>query len=147
MNTSNTSENNLKQIDLITINKELSDIKKCITEIRQDMKILSELLKKNSNVCSKMSNHIDFIETTYDNLKRPLNFMKNQVERIIGSSDKKCIDNDTHDTNDNSGEFVLYDSTNDQPIILDKHVLSDMKNKFINTYGDCCNSQRFPPLI
>lgn len=38
--------------------------------------------------CNKMGSHIDFIETTYDTLQMPLNYVKKSIEKLIGSSSK-----------------------------------------------------------
>ena len=38
--------------------------------------------------CNKMGSHIDFIETTYDTLQMPLNYVKKSIEKLIGSSTK-----------------------------------------------------------
>ena len=35
-----------------------------------------------------MDDHINFVENTYDNLKTPLNYVKNTIEKIIGCDDK-----------------------------------------------------------
>jgi chromosome segregation ATPase len=38
--------------------------------------------------CNKMGSHIDFIETTYDTLQMPLNYVKKSIEKLIGTSTK-----------------------------------------------------------
>jgi chromosome segregation ATPase len=39
--------------------------------------------------CNKMGSHIDFIETTYDTLQMPLNYVKKSIEKLIGTSSKE----------------------------------------------------------
>lgn len=39
--------------------------------------------------CNKMGSHIDFIETTYDTLQMPINYVKKSIEKLIGSSSKE----------------------------------------------------------
>lgn len=86
------------------VNNELYDVLK---DIKQSLlcienKIDSEFIKVNNRidsiekqinnnnlVCEKMSSHINFVEDTYDNLKRPLFFLKNQVEKVIGRENKE----------------------------------------------------------
>ena len=46
--------------------------------------ILENRVTKN---CEKMSNHIDFIDTVYDNVKSPLAYICNKVKSIAGSSE------------------------------------------------------------
>jgi len=36
--------------------------------------------------CSKMENHIDFIQHTYNIVRRPLNYITNKVECIMGNN-------------------------------------------------------------
>jgi hypothetical protein len=36
--------------------------------------------------CSKMNNHINFVENTYNRVRIPLNYIKNKIEIIIGAS-------------------------------------------------------------
>ena len=36
--------------------------------------------------CSKMSEHINFVENTYSVVRLPLNFLKNRVEMIMGKN-------------------------------------------------------------
>jgi len=45
--------------------------------------------------CSKMSSHIDFIDTVYDTVKNPLGFICSKVGKLSG--------NETHTLTDKSG--------------------------------------------
>ena len=45
---------------------------------------MSEIKKE----CTKMGSHIDFIESTYDTLQMPLNYVKKSIEKIMGSPSK-----------------------------------------------------------
>jgi hypothetical protein len=36
--------------------------------------------------CSKMNNHINFVENTYNRVRIPLNYIKNKIEIIMGAS-------------------------------------------------------------
>ena len=42
--------------------------------------LLNQLLEKNGNVEEKITSHIDFIESTYNVLKSPLEFVTNRIE-------------------------------------------------------------------
>ena len=46
---------------------------------------LQKIVIQNENNCNKMSNHIDFVEKTYDQLQKPLFFFKSKVEYLMGS--------------------------------------------------------------
>lgn len=52
---------------------------------------MNDNLEKLNKTCSKMDNHIDFVENTYDSLKFPLNYIKNRVEYFAGTSDNKKL--------------------------------------------------------
>jgi Uri superfamily endonuclease len=56
-------------------------IEQSLEELHKKIDIL---LEKNKNVEEKITTHIDFIEKTYSVLCRPLNFMKNKIECIMG---------------------------------------------------------------
>jgi hypothetical protein len=81
------------------MNNNLDDLKKLILEkfdkIEKKLDLIIENESKNEKKiseikvdCKKMGDHIDFIEDTYNVLQTPLNYVKRQVERIIGSSSK-----------------------------------------------------------
>ena len=52
-----------------------------IKRIENRLTAIEEILLKNSK---KMESHINFIETTYNTVRAPLNYIKNRVELIIG---------------------------------------------------------------
>lgn len=72
----------------MNIEKELQDIKKDIHEIRQ---LLNTYLPKLSSSCSKMDEHIVFVDGAYENFKYPLNYIKNKIDYISGV-ENKCHD-------------------------------------------------------
>ena len=59
------------------INK-LTNIEDRLISIEENNKIVEK-------DCVKMREHIDFIEHTYDAVKLPLNYLKTNIEYIIGS--------------------------------------------------------------
>tara|TARA_Y100000385_G_C13058708_1_gene623246 strand:+ start:740 stop:1009 length:270 start_codon:yes stop_codon:yes gene_type:complete len=67
-----------EKLDLI-LNK-LNQLEKKIDKINE--KIDQGLLDN----CQKMSDHIDFIETVYDNVKNPLGFLCNKLNVFSGNS-------------------------------------------------------------
>ena len=58
-----------------------------ITETKID-KIL-ELLEKD---CKKMSDHIDFVENVYDNVKMPFYYVMDKVNNLVYSQNKNILD-------------------------------------------------------
>jgi hypothetical protein len=57
----------------------LHDINKRLENIEKHMGILEK-------DCSKMSEHIRFVEKTYDMLRGPLGYLKNKVDYLTGAS-------------------------------------------------------------
>ena len=49
-------------------------------------KKLDRLLDLHEKDCKKMSNHIDFIEKIYDNVKAPFTFIMDSVKKVIPSN-------------------------------------------------------------
>jgi hypothetical protein len=66
-----------------------------INKLELELQIVNEKLDKIllllETDCKKMSNHIDFIEQVYDNVKHPLNYVMSSITNII--SDKNNIEN------------------------------------------------------
>ena len=50
-------------------------------------KLVASIIEKNKTVekdCSKMREHIDFIENTYSLVRTPLSFLKTKIEYVMG---------------------------------------------------------------
>jgi hypothetical protein len=54
-------------------------------------KILEFLECKVNKSCEKMSEHIDFIDAVYDNVKKPLGYVCNRVSNLMAPSDNFAI--------------------------------------------------------
>ena len=67
---------------LIVIENKLITIENKVACLETTLdKILSLLENNVSKNCEKMENHIDFIETVYDNVKHPLQFICNKLNK------------------------------------------------------------------
>jgi len=66
------------------INLRLDSIEKLL----QDVYELNEI---NFTNCSKMSEHVDFVEKTYTIVKIPLQFLTNKIECIMGSGSQNKL--------------------------------------------------------
>ena len=60
-----------------------------------------EILEKNTEDCKKMSSHIDFIETIYENVKNPLDYICDKVKVISGNSSTSSSAGSIEDTKKN----------------------------------------------
>ena len=64
---------------------DINKIMEKLENINTKLDILLE--KQNNEILEKMSNHIDFIDSIYDNVKQPFHYVMNMVSRKIENSD------------------------------------------------------------
>ena len=60
-----------------------SKIENLESKIDNIIEILTYDIKPN---CNKMDDHIDFVETIYENVKNPLGFICNKINTLTGST-------------------------------------------------------------
>ena len=73
------------KLDLII--KKLDNLEKSIVVLQNDVNMIKEKINIDlAENCKKMSDHIDFIETVYDNVKNPLGFLCNKLNVFSGNS-------------------------------------------------------------
>jgi hypothetical protein len=66
-----------------------------LRNIEKRLDRIEKLLKKNSEECSKMGKHINFIHEIYTSVRSPLSFMKHKIELLMGTSNREelpCIE-------------------------------------------------------
>lgn len=93
------------------LRNDINDIKHRITRMEATLFCLTDEIKKISKSCDKMDSHVDFIDKTYDNLKSPINFIKNKIDAIsaississFGMNLKSNIANPKSDADSGSG--------------------------------------------
>ena len=66
------------------MNIELDLIKERLDNIERIQLLILEKINNISKSTENMDTHIDFIEKTYDTVKLPLNYIKTNVERLMG---------------------------------------------------------------
>ena len=64
----------------------LNRLEKKIDNIDQKLTDLIILMNDNKRDCEKMSTHIDFIDSVYDNLKAPIEFVCNRINNTINNN-------------------------------------------------------------
>ena len=71
---------NIKMYDntLYTIREE-DETQLRLQRIEEKLDKLITIIEKNTEDCEKMSEHIDFVENVYSNLKSPLEYMRNKL--------------------------------------------------------------------
>lgn len=65
-------ENKIDNIDI-----KLGNIQKTQTDI--------------NDTCNKMENHVDFVENTYSAVRAPLNFLKKNIDKIMGNAESNDL--------------------------------------------------------
>lgn len=68
----------------------IAEIEINISRMNEKLDKILSLLEKD---CKKMSDHIDFVDEIYDNIKHPLHFIMNKTSNLIRGNDTKLIDN------------------------------------------------------
>jgi len=88
-----------KEDDRIDIsNCDIDFLKNKMLDLENQFKIMGnkidkilELLEKD---CKKMSDHIDFVETVYDNVKMPFYYVMDKVNYLVSNDNNKILDCD-----------------------------------------------------
>lgn len=57
-----------------------------IKDLKKEVKEMHETLRRIEDYCSHMNNHISFVETTYTNVRAPMDFLLGKVSRYMGIS-------------------------------------------------------------
>tara|TARA_Y100000817_G_C16617796_1_gene438155 strand:+ start:138 stop:377 length:240 start_codon:yes stop_codon:yes gene_type:complete len=73
-------------IKLHTIESKLNKLENKLCTIETKINEIHELTTTNKQNCEKMSSHIDFIETIYEQLKNPINFISSKFNRLYISN-------------------------------------------------------------
>ena len=73
------------------INNRLDKIESKINKMEEKIEKIILLLENNNKKCQKMSEHIDFVEHVYENVKNPLGFICKKINSIV--SNDKLIEN------------------------------------------------------
>ena len=75
--------------------------------------------------CKKMSGHIDFVENVYENVKYPLTYVCNKINRLTGNDEEKLLglddarqDNSENNKVDKADSILGYNSDFDE---VDNH--------------------------
>jgi uncharacterized coiled-coil protein SlyX len=67
----------------------LDDILESIKNIEKRIDNIEVKLNVIENDCVKMNNHVDFIQSTYKIIRKPLNYLTNKLEVLMGRNEIK----------------------------------------------------------
>jgi hypothetical protein len=79
----------MSECDKDFLKNKILDLEKHFTIMEKKMDKILELLEKD---CKKMSDHIDFVENVYDNVKMPFYYVMDKVNYLVSSDTKKILD-------------------------------------------------------
>jgi len=80
-------DSNLDLDSDLNLSIKIEEINKKIEELNTKVDKILNVLKKDVSVSTKkMSDHINFVENVYENVKYPLGFICNSVTRYMGST-------------------------------------------------------------
>lgn len=78
------------------ITKEIVELKQEVLQLKKVIEELSKNIKSMNASTSRMDSHIDFVEGTYETLRRPLNYI---TDRVNGMISIRHVTNSKHETN------------------------------------------------
>lgn len=70
--------------NLSVLEKKQDKLESCLVDINLELTNIKEVLTRLDKNCSRMDDHINFVEETYDTLKFPITVLKNKVEQVFG---------------------------------------------------------------
>jgi hypothetical protein len=73
------------------LRNKILDLENMFKVIETKMDKILELLEKD---CKKMSDHIDFVENVYDNVKMPFYYVMNKVNYFVSSDNNNILDSE-----------------------------------------------------
>ena len=56
--------------------------------LREEVKMLTEIVVRLEKSCSRMDDHITFVDHVYERVQRPMNFVLGKVSRLMGRSEQ-----------------------------------------------------------
>jgi hypothetical protein len=89
----------MSECDKDFLKNKILDLEKHFTIMEKKMDKILELLEKD---CKKMSDHIDFVENVYDNVKMPFYYVMDKVNYLVSSDTKKILDSENINHNNNN---------------------------------------------
>jgi hypothetical protein len=88
MNTEN-EQIDISESDIGFIKNEILKLENQFKTVETKIDKILELLEKD---CKKMSDHIDFVENVYDNVKMPFYYVMDKVNYFVYSQNKNILD-------------------------------------------------------
>lgn len=62
-----------------TVQDQINEVKHEIKELRKDIHTLTQEIRALTKTCSRMDNHIDFVDGVYDTVRAPANYILSKI--------------------------------------------------------------------
>ena len=102
---------------LMELKKEMQEIKRNQELTNRKIDYIIEILSNNNKnmedinmECKKMSQHIDFIDNVYDNVKNPLGYLCNKLSFFAGNKTYALTDEENNKENNHNCEIDIESS-------------------------------------
>jgi hypothetical protein len=93
-----------EKIDISEQDKDF--LKNKMLDLENQFKIMDKKMDKILEIlekdCKKMSDHIDFVENVYDNVKMPFYYVMDKVNYLVTNDNKKLLDHEHNNNNNNN---------------------------------------------
>lgn len=66
----------------------MSQIEENLKLLREEVQSLKEIVLRLEKSCSRMDDHITFVDHVYDKVQAPFNFVLNKVSRVMGRTEQ-----------------------------------------------------------
>jgi hypothetical protein len=84
-------------------NKLCEGLKNKMLDLESQFKIMDKKMDKILDIlekdCKKMTDHIDFVENVYDNVKMPFYYVMDKVNYLVTNDNKKILDSEHNNNN------------------------------------------------
>jgi cell division septum initiation protein DivIVA len=77
------------------MSEDLQKLQQEVSQMREDIKALTEAVQKLTQTCGRMDNHIDFVDSVYETVRAPANYVLDRIG--YGSTnlkEQKMIENE-----------------------------------------------------
>ena len=93
----------ISEQDTNFLKNKMLDLENQFKIIDKKMDKILEILEKD---CKKMSDHIDFVENVYDNVKMPFYYVMDKVNYLVTNDIKKLLVDEHNNNNIEEGEII-----------------------------------------
>ena len=93
----------ISEQDTNFLKNKMLDLENQFKIIDKKMDKILEILEKD---CKKMSEHIDFVENVYDNVKMPFYYVMDKVNYLVTNDIKKLLVDEHNNNNIEEGEII-----------------------------------------